>query len=462
MEIPLKLCLPRSQQDVICPVGSLEKRHYRVEKGRGEPETPPKLKMKGEMMKHSSWFRVGVLVLFFLATATTSFAGNDGPKPGRPDIPQVWTEIDPAQVYPDFEYNGLTPACSACPTCTSDKFTFFAKGGTSNNLLVYFQGGGGCWDSVNCLYAPTYNQQQGETVEAFADTEGMGIFDTSNPHNPFKKWNIVYIPYCTGDIHWGANDMEYPDIWGQIPGLDSWTIQHRGFVNFQVVLKWIEENFERPKEIFVTGISAGSYGAILGFPYIKGVFPNSRSYVLGDAGNGITADDFRTGAIFNWNPQYPVWIPGFEDPSTLSPTDLYQLIAAEYPSSKLAQYTTAWDGTQAWFYNIQLDDDYGVPLLYQPWLWDSLPSDDVWCDWNDQMLDFAHETAEASSNYRYYVAAGIDHTIMMSPKFYTEDSAGIPFEKWVRAMVSDGEMKGGGRWENLACEDCGDPIVCAP
>ncbi|CAB1079582.1 hypothetical protein JY97_02475 [Alkalispirochaeta odontotermitis] len=418
-------------------------------------------------MKRSSFLKIGVFVFFSLVIASTSYAGGRWSKPGLPDIPGGWSEIDPAEVYPDFEYNGLTPACSACPTCMSDtfkpldKFTFFAKKGTVNKLVIYFQGGGACWDSVNCLYAPTYTQQQVETIESFADTAGMGIFDTANRKNPFKNWYFVYIPYCTGDLHSGASDTEYTDIWDEIPGFDSWKIKHRGFVNFQVVLKWIKENFERPRKIFVTGISAGSYGAISGFPFIKEAFPLSKVYVLGDAGNGVTSEAFQKGGVDNWNVQVPDWIPGYEDGFNPEKTtaDLYTDYANYYRWSKVAQYTTAWDETQAWFYNLQFGGLVSYPLE-----WDNFPYDPIYCGWHNQMLEYAFETADSARNYRYYIAAGTAHTIMMSPSFYTEESAGISFAKWVRAMV------GGfsrfrrhyrqGPWRNLQCEDCEDPVVC--
>lgn len=61
------------------------------------------------------------------------------------------------------------------------------------------------------------------------------------------------------------------------------------------------------------------------------------------------------------------------------------------------------------------------------------------------------------------IAAGQDHTIMAYDKFYEEDSAGIPFVKWVKAMVkSQGGTHGhGGRpWENAECDDCELPIFC--
>lgn len=103
-----------------------------------------------------------------------------------------------------------------------------------------------------------------------------------------EHWSFVFIPYCTGDIHWGANDQEYTletTFDGQ-PVTVTRTIQHRGFVNWQVVLKWITENIEKPHKIFVTGSSAGSYGALSGFPWIKEGFSKSAGFPSGRRWNG--------------------------------------------------------------------------------------------------------------------------------------------------------------------------------
>jgi len=386
-------------------------------------------------MRYQKYLNAGLLIFVFLLITSVSFAGGPTSKPFVPNLPQGWSEIDPAAVYPDFQYNGLTPACSNCPSCTSDKFTFFAKRGTINKLVIFFQGGGACWDSMNCLYYKTYNAQETETVAALNNMNG--IFDTTNPANPFKDWYVVYLPYCTGDLFWGANDQQYttPSYLG--PQITA-TIKHRGFVNFQAVLKWVKDNFRLPEEIFVSGSSAGGYGAIMDYPFIREAFPLTRVYVLGDAANGITGDDFNNRANAAWNVQLPAWI--FPDGiSGLTAEDIYMNISAEYPLMKLAQYTTAYDGTQCYFYNLQLDDPLtGLPYVKEPWLWPSFPSEENVGVWNSKMLLYAKETASVAPNYRYYIAAGYDHTILGSPEFYTESSAGgVYFYKWLTSMVDN-------------------------
>lgn len=397
--------------------------------------------------------RTCILVLALAATALMAVsplhAAGKGKHSFVPDIPDTWMQVYPEDVDPDFEYNGLRPSCAACPGC-DDRFSFFVRGGKTNNLVVYFQGGGACWDTMNCLYVSTYYEEV-PPLSLFADTSGKGIFDTSNPDNPFRDWYFVYIPYCTGDLHWGANDVAYPDYLDRIPGFDSWTIRHRGFVNFQLVLKWMTERFRMPFKIFVTGSSAGGYGATLGFPYIKEAYPDSQVYLLGDAANGVAGEQFLNASIYNWNIQLPTWLPGTESGYTPDMTlaDVYLAIARYYRDSKLGQFTTAYDNNQAFFYNVMLN-------ITNPYAWNNIMP--VWCDWHDTMYDLVHEVASGAPNYRYYIAAGDYHTILMSPRFFTEDSAGVSFAKWLKMMVNNPLNKHGGppggKWQNVECEDC--------
>jgi hypothetical protein len=403
-------------------------------------------------MKKSFILGIGaILVISFMITSVSFAAGG----PFLPNIPKTWTQIYPDDVDPNFQYNGLTPSCAACPACNPD-FSFFVKGGKVNNLVIYFQGGGACWDSMNCLYVHTYYEEV-PPLAMFSNTAGMGIFDTENKDNPFKDWYFVYIPYCTGDIHWGANDFAYPDYLNQIPGVDSWTIRHRGFVNFQLVMKWVKDNFKYPFNIFVTGSSAGGYGAIMGFPYVKEAYPLSKVSVLGDAANGVIGGSFETDSINNWDIQMPRWIPGFENGYVLGMdmADVYIDIARYYRLSKLAQFTTAWDYDQTFFYHVMLN-------IHDPAVWNTWQPN--WCNWHNGMLDLVDATADEALNYRYYIAAGYYHTIMMSPQFYTENSAGVSFAKWVSDMVYNPfGLFGGplsGKWKNVECTNCQDPVTC--
>jgi hypothetical protein len=153
-------------------------------------------------------------------------------------------------------------------------------------------------------------------------------------------------------------------------------------------------------------------------------------------------------------PNLPAWIPGFDQPlSEISIADLYKMIAGFYSHRKLAQYTTAWDFDQTFFYNVMINTN-------NPALWANFVP--VWCAWHAQMLSLVQEAA-AAPNYRYYIGTGTPHTILGTDRVYTEVSAGVAFLDWLGALVGNqGGTNGHGAtpWENVQCVDCGDPLVC--
>ena len=78
------------------------------------------------------------------------------------------------------------------------------------------------------------------------------------------------------------------------------------------------------------------------------------------------------------------------------------------------------------------------------------------------MIEYADLAAKAP-NYRYYIGAGTDHTIMGYDKFFDEDSAGVPFVDWINAMVGNQggtHGHGGIPWKNVECVDCAAPVSC--
>jgi hypothetical protein len=79
------------------------------------------------------------------------------------------------------------------------------------------------------------------------------------------------------------------------------------------------------------------------------------------------------------------------------------------------------------------------------------------------MLGTLDSYAAELGNFRYYLAGGTYHTIMRSPAFYTENSAGISYSSWLAAMLqSRGGTggKGGGNWKNVACPTCLTELAC--
>jgi hypothetical protein len=356
--------------------------------------------------------------------------------------------VPPAQV----EYAGRTlePICSG-----GTPWSFWVRRGTVNKLLVYYQGGGACWSGLTCgglppLLNPTFKQSTGP----FDDPANFdsGFADLSDPENPFRDWHLVFIPYCTGDVHWGDAVVDHEnEINGRIT-----RIYHKGYVNAQVAEKWAREHFVFPEQIFVTGSSAGSYGALVNsLPLQEFAYPSTDVAVLGDAGNGVITDAFLQNDLAKWGIEQnlPEWIPALNVPiGQLDSADLWSESAKFYHLNRFATYTSSYDGGtggQSGFFNIMRN-----PGNFAAWLrwWEAA------CDWNVAMRDLNDRAAAEAANFRFYVGAGSRHTMWGSDKVYSDTTGNVPtIRDWVAAMID-----GNGDWRNVACDDCeavlpGDP-----
>jgi hypothetical protein len=345
------------------------------------------------------------------AAATPTAAATTAASPtaiaGAPDLPPGWTKIEP----------GGETICSQ-----GTAFAYFVHPGTVNRLVVYFQGGGACWNAVTCSNPAIFDS----TVEESDNPEqwGKGLADLSNPDNPFKDWFLVFIPYCTADIHWGNNTKTYTADGKEI------VIHHNGAVNVRAVFDWIQDNFEKPEKIFVSGCSAGSYGSIMGAAHIAQLYPDVPLYQLGDAGAGVTTDDFFQNSFPNWGAaqNIPDWIPALQVPWTeLTMAEIYVAAADYYPNDRWSQYNAAHDQIQTFFYAAM---------------------GGTAADWGDLMLASIQEIQANAANFHSYTAPGEIHCITGDDIFYTREVNGVKFSDWVDALVNDKA------WDDVMCTDC--------
>jgi hypothetical protein len=344
-----------------------------------------------------------------------------------PEVSHDWVELTPQPI--EIAGRRLDPTCSDAPGA-DPAYRFWARRGTMNALVIYFDGGGACWDDVTC--AVPMLAVEGGRSEGFYKAELMpgddprrmgGIFDLDNPRNPVRDWSFVFVPYCTGDVHSGSNTARYRD-----PDTgEPFTIRHRGADNFRVVLQWIRANFAGPEQILVAGSSAGAYGAATHYERIRDAYPGARAAMLGDAGQGVTTPDFLERRNGNWRYQLPESVFGANAQLTAD-DDIVGILAAHYPNDRFAQYTTAHDQTQAGFYALM-----GAQNACRAWT---------------ESMARGLERRQHAANFRAYLAAGASHTILRDDLFYTEQSGGAPFAEWVAALVN------GDGAQNRACMHC--------
>ena len=133
--------------------------------------------------------------------------------------------------------------------------------GSTNKLMIGFSGGGVSVDEHTAA-RPQRVGGQGEMFYSddvrFGDViPRIGTFGQSKK-NPFRDWNLLFVPYATGDFHCGTGDFPYTDLDGN-PAV----LHHHGYTNFQLLLKKIKELVPNPEQILVTGFSAGAFATSL-------------------------------------------------------------------------------------------------------------------------------------------------------------------------------------------------------
>jgi len=349
-----------------------------------------------------------------------------------PDVPDdaFMAITHPAGGEPGNEVSYL--GGTLVPQCQdSSPFTFLAKRGSVNKLLVYYDGGGACWDTQTCGF-PTCTQTADPTPPVLA---GSGFGDFTHPDNPFKDWHLIRLRYCSCDIHLGDRAVDYPPF---PPFFPARRVEHRGHDNAKLAEKFAREHFLNPTDIFITGSSAGSYGAMVHGAHLSEVYPASSINVMGDGGNGVATQEFMDTNFNNWGamenlPDVPgiIGVPSSE----MSIPLILKAAAAHYSETNWSNYTTAFDGGsggQTGFYYTMLA---GTPWAAATW-WNAS------CLFNQAMREQAFDTADAvaleNDNYRYYIATGSTHTGFGNPRVYDDTTGRVPpLVDWVNAMIND-------------------------
>lgn len=141
-----------------------------------------------------------------------------------------------------------------CISSESTPFAFQVIPGESDKLLVYFQGGGACWDKVST--------KLGFCSFDVSPQSPIGIFDRTNKNNQFRTYTIVHVMYCSGDVFVGNSTRPYTDS-------NRKPYRQVGLLNAQSAVDWVKSQVKSGllastfNELVVMGCSAGSIGAQL-------------------------------------------------------------------------------------------------------------------------------------------------------------------------------------------------------
>lgn len=301
------------------------------------------------------------------------------------NVPSVSAQPAP----PSVGYDGWQqiPAGGATTCLRGDPYSFFHRAGDPDKLMIYFQGGGACWNGETCRPGGFAD----DSVGAFEMLMYDGIFDETLPTNPVADYSIVFVAYCSGDLH--ASDREAVYTYN---GAEH-TLQHRGKVNARAALEWAYARYPAPERVLIAGSSAGGYGALLNAGDIINHYTNSQIVVFADASPGIHPD--------SWNPA-DYW--GMFDQWGIA------ALLEAYPDIPIGFYSTANDFVSAYAYVLQ----GGTVAGYR-----------------GQIAAMAHDLAARYPNFSAYIADGMNHTILTLTDFYSMRNNGVRFSEWFTALI---------------------------
>lgn len=369
-----------------------------------------------------------MIVLFACGQRDPAPAPSPDPQTVTPELSELPQE---PPLLADFSaltsgWNTLIPGGDT--TCSDGSaYRFFVKQGDPEKLMFYLEGGGACWDGINCDpdLRPSYQVNLTNTDPARAH----GILAFDQPANPFADYTVVYAPYCSGDVHLGDSEQHH-----QTPALEGHAahdlhIRHRGWVNARAAMDWTFAHVFSPQKIFVTGSSAGSIPSPFYAVKLAEQYPQAAVTQLGDASGGYRG-------FANFSP-YEVWhldrvLQDLPHIATLSAEEfsfhhLYIGAAQVNPRIRFASYDNAEDDVQKQF--LALGGSPAASL--QPLLEENLAA-----------------IAAVIPDFRYYVAGGAMHTILLRPEVYSYEVDGTRFVDWLA------ELESGASVDNVMCSDC--------
>lgn len=257
------------------------------------------------------------------------------------------------------------------------------------DLFVYFEGGGACWDTASCTASPPLAVNLDVTYDQAHLTQDAGALVPNRSAPPLDTTTYVFVPYCTGDLHAGTQVMAYPG---------GPTLHHTGGSNAQRFVDALAAAFPTAPTVWVSGSSAGGYGATLDFHRFTAAWPSAGVHLLEDSSPFIPM-------LANYDKLQTAWKIAFPPNCTgcaQSFTNVFDAVVAAHPTSRI--------GLMTW-------DDDAVVKAYFSYTTSLVPVQD------DLITNhFNHP------NTKVFEAAGMNHT--MFGGLGTITSHGVPLATW--------------------------------
>lgn len=277
----------------------------------------------------------------------------------------------------------------------------------SKRALIFLEGGGACWDELTCFtFKTAANIESGygsdQLTQDSNSTLGAGLFNRADLNNPYKDYNFVYLPYCTGDVHSGDSTAVY----GARP-----QVEHHGLKNVQAFLKRIVPTFTGADRVILAGRSAGGFGAMYHWWRVQEAFGKTRVDLVDDSGTMLPDPYLPAAREATWRTAWNLEAGLPKDCTTCGAlSGLFDYYATNFPNQRMALLSYQRDTTLAQFFGPISLDKFGEGLV-------SLLA-----------------TKMQHQNMRYYIAAGDGHVLSGNNGIQTK---GVRLYAWLNQMATD-------------------------
>lgn len=310
-------------------------------------------------------------------------------------------------------------APATCRCSDGSPYHWLVRQADPERVLFYLEGGGACFSAETC--APGTATYKRSLAGADPDAAGQGVFAFDDDRNPFADWTVVYVPYCTGDLHLGENLADYGD---------GVVVDHRGAINAGTALAATATAFPDATDVVVAGSSAGSASAPLYGGMAHDLLPDAEVTVIADASAAYPGDEAITtaiGALWGAFENLPDWPSSADEPVTSwSLPGLFVRAGLHADDLRLATIDNAYDEVQERFNALigQTGD-----------LRERIEANHSWIE-------------EAGVELHTWLMPGTEHTILPRAALYDTEVDGVALHEWLADLVAGRDV------DDVACTDC--------
>jgi hypothetical protein len=231
----------------------------------------------------------------------------------------------------------------------------------SRRVLIYLEGGGACFNGFTCATVAHQNGFNATTMQQTASQYGsLGVFDRGDADNPFRDWNYVFVPYCSGDIHAGLNEQ----------GMGGRVMV--GYRNIGLYLERLSPTFPDAEVVMLTGSSAGGFGAAYNYDRVAQAFGGRRVVLLDDSGP-MMSDTYLTPCLqqlvrdaWRLDDTLPADCTDCRQPGGGGLVNLATHLATKYPDRRKGLITSNRDGVIRTFFGFGYPDCTNTTPMPEP------------------------------------------------------------------------------------------------